>query len=296
MAADDTELMVVIKDPDTSGHLIRSLVGSGFEPRYVPSGERALAYVSQHERTVVFAADDLPDLSLLDLIRSMKRLSSMTVIITVTHAKTDVIMRQHIDAGAIDVLMADASPQRINQLTSMALKWRPAPPAPSDTPYPWGLTVLANPDPPSAPTQGAVSKTGTPPGAIVDRFLGRSDVMQDVYRAIEGAARTVAPVFISGESGTGKELTAQAIHRSSPRADKPFIALNCAAIPRDLMESELFGHVKGAFTGATADREGLQPARKVEPSSWMNWRKCRSISRQSCCASSKPAKCSRSVA
>jgi two-component system repressor protein LuxO len=80
--------------------------------------------------------------------------------------------------------------------------------------------------------------------------------MQAVYRIIESAAASKATVFITGETGTGKEVCAEAIHGSSSRSRGPFIALNCAAIPSDLMESEIFGHVKGAFTGALRDREG----------------------------------------
>lgn len=87
-------------------------------------------------------------------------------------------------------------------------------------------------------------------------FIGTSPAMQAVYRMIESAATSKATVFITGESGTGKEVCAEAIHRQSPRHDGQFVALNCAAIPKDLIESEIFGHVKGAFTGATADREG----------------------------------------
>jgi DNA-binding NtrC family response regulator len=80
--------------------------------------------------------------------------------------------------------------------------------------------------------------------------------MQVVYDIIENAAKSSATVFITGESGTGKEICAEAIHRYSNRAGESFIAINCAAIPRELLESELFGHVKGAFTGAIHDREG----------------------------------------
>ena len=87
-------------------------------------------------------------------------------------------------------------------------------------------------------------------------FIGTSSVMQRLYEQIQSAALSTATVFITGESGTGKENCAQAIHRHSLCSDKPFIPLNCAAIPRDLLESELFGHVRGAFTGAVSDRDG----------------------------------------
>jgi two-component system repressor protein LuxO len=91
-------------------------------------------------------------------------------------------------------------------------------------------------------------------------MLGSSAVMADLHRQIEAIAASNAPAFITGESGTGKELCAEAIHRASPREGKPFVALNCGAIPRDLMESEIFGHLKGAFTGAISDREGAAAA------------------------------------
>ena len=87
-------------------------------------------------------------------------------------------------------------------------------------------------------------------------FIGASLPMQGVYKIIDAVANTNASVFIIGESGTGKEVCANAIHNESDRRDKPFIAINCGAIPKDLMESEVFGHMKGAFTGATTDRKG----------------------------------------
>lgn len=87
-------------------------------------------------------------------------------------------------------------------------------------------------------------------------FIGSSAIMNDVYQIIECAAASDATAFITGESGTGKEVCAEAIHQSSKRAGNKFIALNCAAIPHDLIESELFGHIKGAFTGAIQDRKG----------------------------------------
>jgi two-component system nitrogen regulation response regulator GlnG len=93
-------------------------------------------------------------------------------------------------------------------------------------------------------------------GGAVPEIIGEAPAMQEVFRAIGRLAHSNITVLINGESGTGKELVARALHRHSPRAGAPFIALNMAAIPRDLMESELFGHEKGAFTGANSRREG----------------------------------------
>jgi transcriptional regulator with PAS, ATPase and Fis domain len=93
--------------------------------------------------------------------------------------------------------------------------------------------------------------------AAVPELLGASAAMADVRRAIERAARAPFAVLVEGESGTGKELAARAIHQLSPRRERPFCDVNCAALPDELVESELFGHARGAFTGAVADRAGL---------------------------------------
>ncbi|MBM5570113.1 MULTISPECIES: nitrogen regulation protein NR(I) [Deefgea] len=90
----------------------------------------------------------------------------------------------------------------------------------------------------------------------VPEMLGQAPAMQDVFRAIGRLSHSAATVMITGESGSGKELVARALHRHSPRANKPFVAINSAAIPKDLLESELFGHERGAFTGADAKRVG----------------------------------------
>jgi two-component system nitrogen regulation response regulator GlnG len=91
---------------------------------------------------------------------------------------------------------------------------------------------------------------------LVPEILGQAPAMQEVFRAIGRLSQSNATVMITGESGSGKELVARAVHRHSPRSDKPFIAINTAAIPRDLLESELFGHERGAFTGAATQRRG----------------------------------------
>ena len=100
------------------------------------------------------------------------------------------------------------------------------------------------------------SSPATTPQNETPEIIGEAASMQEVFRAIGRLARSKITVLINGESGTGKELVAHALHRHSPRADKPFIALNTAAIPRDLLESELFGHERGAFTGAQSARSG----------------------------------------
>src|SRR5574340_569129 len=104
--------------------------------------------------------------------------------------------------------------------------------------------------------QGAHQETVPEEAPLAPEILGQAPAMQEVFRAIGRLSQSHATVLINGESGTGKELVARALHRHSPRADKPFIAINTAAIPKDLLESELFGHERGAFTGAASTRRG----------------------------------------
>jgi two-component system nitrogen regulation response regulator GlnG len=104
--------------------------------------------------------------------------------------------------------------------------------------------------------QGSHQSGASTAEPLAPEILGQAPAMQEVFRAIGRLSQSHATVLINGESGTGKELVARALHRHSPRKDGPFVALNTAAIPRDLLESELFGHEKGAFTGASAQRRG----------------------------------------
>lgn len=105
-------------------------------------------------------------------------------------------------------------------------------------------------------TRQAVESSDDTLSEATPEIIGQAPSMQEVFRAIGRLSRSHATVLINGESGSGKELVARALHRHSPRADKPFIAINTAAIPKDLLESELFGHERGAFTGAAASRRG----------------------------------------
>jgi len=106
---------------------------------------------------------------------------------------------------------------------------------------------------------GDPDHTGQTPEAPASQIglLGQSAAMQEIRHLITKLARSQAPVFVAGESGTGKELASRLIHQSGPRRERPFVAVNCGAIPGELMESELFGHVRGSFTGALQDRQGL---------------------------------------
>jgi two-component system nitrogen regulation response regulator GlnG len=131
---------------------------------------------------------------------------------------------------------------------------------------------------------GAPNEEGLTP-----EILGQAPAMQEVFRAIGRLSQSSATVLITGESGSGKELVARAVHRHSPRADKPFIAINTAAIPRDLLESELFGHERGAFTGAAAQRQGVSSRPKGGRCSSMKSATCRQNCRRGCCACCRTA-------
>jgi len=115
-------------------------------------------------------------------------------------------------------------------------------------------------------------------------IIGSAASMQEVFRAIGRLSASNLNVLINGESGTGKELVARALHNHSPRAERPFIAINIAAIPSELLESELFGHEKGAFTGAVQGRRGRFEQRAAARCFWMRSATCRRDYRRACCA------------
>jgi len=173
----------------------------------------------------------LPDGHGIDLLRHAKNVKPETVVVVVTTEGGSESTREAILSGAEDYLLKPLNQDRLittvqNVLEKIRLKS--------------ALTKI----------QSAL------PSSPIPSIIGHSPRMQALYQIISNAARCDAAVFITGESGTGKELCAEAIHTLSSRSDKPLIARNCAAIPKDLVESEIFGHCKGAFTGATKDRQG----------------------------------------
>ncbi len=171
----------------------------------------------------------LPDGDGLELLESLRKDCPETLVIVITANGSINRAIQAMRAGAFDFLVKPFDESRLLNAVRNALA--SAPPA-SET--------LAGPE----------------EGEAFQGFLGRSAAMQEIYRMVRSIGRSTATVFITGESGTGKEVCARAIHAVSTRAKKPFVPLNCAAIPRDLLESEVFGHLKGAFTGALSDKPG----------------------------------------
>ncbi len=195
------------------------------------TGREAYAALRDHKIDCILLDLKLPDIDGLEILDSVRKLPSPpAVVITTSNASLTTAVHA-VRNGAFDYLVKPFQSARLVATVENAL-----------------LTVTS--------TRILQQVTSAAPDAGFANFIGRSKPMQAIYRTIEAAAPSTASVFITGESGTGKELAAEALHRFSRREAKPFVALNCAAIPRDLMESVIFGHVKGSFTGAVTDQEG----------------------------------------
>ncbi len=207
------------------------LVQDGYEVLLADCGQQALAQLLASPPPVVLLDLELPDMSGMAILQQIteQQLPCSVVVIT-AHGSVDVAV-EAMRCGAFDFLTKPFDGKRLCATARNAYKHQQ-------------LSSLV-----------AQYRENFERSSFAG-FIGASMAMQAVYRIIESAAPSKATVFITGESGTGKEVCAEAIHQCSPRRDQPFIALNCAAIPHDLMESEIFGHVKGAFTGAQGDRKG----------------------------------------
>jgi len=213
--------VLVVEDNPTQAALAMALLRrSGHAVRHVATAEAALDLLADWRPAAMLLDVVLPGMSGIDLLRRLPELRLVVQVVVVTAQDSTEGAAEAIRLGAFDYLAKPYDAQRLTVTLRNALR------------------------------QASVARER------FHGFIGASAPMQAVYATIESVAASRASVFITGESGTGKELAAEAVHRASPRGAAPFIALNCGAIPRDLLESEVFGHVKGAFTGATGDRMG----------------------------------------
>ncbi len=222
------QVWVVDDDKSIRFVLEKALSRSGIDVNVFANGEALLSELETHVPDVVISDIRMPGIDGLEMLEQIvERYPRLPVIITTAHSDLDNAVSSY-RSGAFEYL---PKPFDIDEAVAVTRR------------------ALAFAD--ENPSDVASSKIEQP-----TEIIGRAPAMQEVFRAIGRLSHSNINVLINGPSGTGKELVAKALHRHSPRRDEAFIALNMAAIPKDLVESELFGHEKGAFTGATSQRAG----------------------------------------
>jgi len=225
------EVILIVDDaPETLEVLRRNLEGEGYRVSAARSVAEALAVLDATPVDLVITDYKMPKVSGMDLVRHVRENLPGTEVVMITGYASIEGAIEAIKTGAEEYLPKPFTDEELFEAVRRALEKRSR------------RRAAAAPAPAAAPLPG---------------FIGRSELMRQVYAAIGKAAETVATVLITGESGTGKELVARAIHYSSRRSAAPFVAVNCGGIPEGLIESELFGHMKGAFTGAVTSRAGF---------------------------------------
>jgi two-component system nitrogen regulation response regulator GlnG len=229
-------LLLVDDDPKmVLAQVKRALPSPDMQVEVARTGQEAIALASQNRPDLVLLDVSLPDMDGLEVYRRLRELDARIPVIFATgttSAETAIEAMRH---GAFDYLFKPLESQKLKEVLAQAAELSRLMREPA--------VVAADPD------QGVNELRG-------DLIVGRCPTMAEVYKAIGRVADQNVIVLITGESGTGKELVARAIYQHSRRAEKPFLAINCAAIPEALLESELFGHEKGAFTGADRRRIG----------------------------------------
>lgn len=227
-----TAKVLIVEDTESLALMYQSyLIPTGTTSHIANTGQAALDFLAMHTPQLIILDIMLPDMSGMDILASLPDTDERPQVVVLTGHGSKELAVQAIRLGATDFLEKPIDAERFRVTVNNALK----------------LKTL---------TEKVSSFQNQYSNGRFCQLVGSSPIMQSVYQIINSAAASKATVFITGESGTGKELCASAVHQCSPRAKAPFIALNCAAIPKDLIESEIFGHVKGAFTGATNNREG----------------------------------------
>ena len=254
--------LLLIEDTPSLQMVYRSvLTNAGHTVRSAGTAAEGMAAFVESGATLVLLDLMLPDRDGLELMQEMLSLRPEANVIVITaHGSINKAV-EAMRAGAHEFLVKPFDETRFLGAVDNALAGRGTPRRAPATSTGLATTALAQPNlarPTAAhPTQPSPAQ---PLPNMTGAFVGTSDTLARIHTKIRSVARSMATVFITGESGTGKELCALAVHDHSPRAAGPFIALNCGAIPQDLLESEVFGHVKGSFTGAISDKPGAAAA------------------------------------
>jgi two-component system repressor protein LuxO len=223
--------ILLVEDSPSTAMAYQSYLEEDHKVVLANTGQEALEQLSGHDFDMILLDVRLPDMSGLDILEKISNSKTLPPVVVMTsHGSVDVAV-EAMRLGAADFLTKPFDKARLMVTVKNILK---------------GKRLVEIVD----DYEKTVSRES------FHEMIGSCLPMQTVYHIIETASSSKASIFITGESGTGKELCATAIHKESKRKDKPFVALNCASIPRDLLESEIFGHVKGAFTGASSSRDG----------------------------------------
>jgi two-component system, NtrC family, response regulator AtoC len=236
MLPEKKQILVVDDEANLRRVLSAQLARDGYEVHTAEDGEAALAFLKEHHIDLVITDLRMPRVDGMDLMRAALRDDPSRPVVMITAHGTVETAVEALKTGAFDYITKPFDQNDVRIVVKKALRTRD----------------LANSDatrdlaPAAAPKEGAA------------RFgiIGESPPIAELYTILQRVADTPTTVLITGESGTGKELVARALHENSSRRDKPFIKVNCAAIPRELMESELFGYERGAFTGAVGSKPG----------------------------------------
>ena len=261
-------LLVVDDEPDLRTLYELTLLREGYDVDSAGSVEEAWARLAERSYNAVITDLRLPDGNGLDLLRRLDAAGrpEKTIVITAYGSAENAV--EALKAGAFDYLTKPVDLRQFRSVVASALGRSPAAavvPSAKAASARGGAGRQAAAVPATARVPGqapgaATSASGDPAATLhpaLQRMAGASPAMQQVRSLIERVARGMAPVMVQGESGTGKELVARALHEVSSRAEQPFIAVNCGAIPEQLLEAEFFGYRKGAFTGANEDRAGF---------------------------------------
>ncbi|MFM2220454.1 MAG: hypothetical protein RLZZ553_202 [Verrucomicrobiota bacterium] len=234
MAIQDNEQTILIVDQEIEflDWATKHLAAKGLQILRTDHADKAAKIIAKTHVDVVLTAIDLQPFDGMELLGKIKAQSPTTLVILIAGFPTTGQVIEATQRGAHDVLRKESLPFELRSVLESALQ----------------LADDRRSADTSAPAQQAFD------GRV--KIIGVSRALQDVFKIVGRVARSDAPVLISGESGSGKELIAKAIHEYSPRRLKELIPLNCGAIPENLLESELFGHEKGSFTGAIARRAG----------------------------------------